>query len=659
MPGAAQGIVDVSLGIDYGTSCDKVAFQLKHLGQLDKTVKILLFDGSELELPAHVAWHDGKFFCGWELEEMIRDQKIPVKSVIQFLKMAIHDESGNVPLEQRSLLSKHIFSQLKAAGKTLQETLDAHMKAILAAVQFALRQSPYFRLLAADTSTVEINFLARLSVPQQWTTQGCQMMVNAAAAAGLEPVDVVSEPQCSLAELLNVANQSDFGLELCKLKKGSQIVVNDLGCGTSDVVLYELLDDMGIGSRLQAKDQSAGAMCGSQKINEIIYMWIVVELEKSVESHDNEQALEEYFANLGMTGGDFRWHALASIEDEKKKYPRARSYTVSIPRSNGDVKYLAIPAGIMEFAQNSVIQDIVALNTMVLAREGQPDVIPDAVVITGGHASSKALRKGFSDYYNPKGIDVFGPHDFCKAKDLTLVAAGALSNRYEPIQAQALPTHKYAFAFLLDEKYDNTLHTDCKKTVTQMSKQYQTMDHNKVFKVVRTEPNSVFQKPTFYAPDRIVNVIRKGETEVLREDGWLQQYDFCAEFPVIQARFVRMTGNLDSGAPARDVISVKKREVDGELRAGLMPLSTVTARVSKELLVENGVHVCQLAGEGDHFSFKATMKVAYKGEKELTVSWEICTPSGKIVTVVGEQSVWDGKRSPLAVDQDHVDTTQR
>ncbi|SMY29397.1 unnamed protein product [Zymoseptoria tritici ST99CH_1A5] len=650
MPDADQKPVATSLGIDYGTSSDKIAFQLALHGVFDKTVKLLVFDGGETELPASVAWYDGEFFCGFELQRMIRNEEIPVQNVIQCLKMAIHEEAEDVPLEHRSSQSKHTLAQLNVSGKTLQETLNAHMIAIIAIAEIALRKSPYFRLLEIDTETVEIEFSARLSVPQQWTIAGRKMMSDAAAAAGIENIPLASEPQCSLAALLDAASKVEFGLELCKLKQGSKIIVNDLGCGTSDVVLYELMDDMGIHSRLEAKTKSAGNQYGSQEINEIVYQVILDEIKKA------GKTLEDICGRMGITLSDFRWHALAGIEETKMQYPGKKLYSVSIPRSNGTLKHFDFDQSVMEGAQNAVIQEILALNQHVLAREGLPDVKPDAVVTVGGHASSKSLRQAFLDYYNPKGIDVFGPHDFSKANCLTLVATGALSDRYPQIAAQTLPTNKYAFAFLLDQKYNRADHTDCQKIMTRYGKEHRTMDYDKVIKTVRTESNSVSETRIYYAPDRIVNVIRKGETEVLEEEGWRQQYDVPSDDdPVIHARFVYMTGNLKSGAPARDN-SVEKI---GELRQGVFALAKVTARVSKELLKQKDVPLCEISGvKGLYFSFEATMKVKYEGEKEITVGWEIHTPKG-IIFVAGGQSVWDGKRSLLVGDQDHVDTTQQ
>jgi hypothetical protein len=638
--------IHIYLGIDYGTSSCKFAYQIKHRGTHDKTVHRIQLDYEEFELPSVVAYHDGELHCGLELINLVRYKNFPADKVIQFSKMAIHDESDNIPFSERTHLSRHIVEQLEAASKTLQDILNDHMKAIIAIITDRLRLDPVFHLLPTNTGNAHLHFSARLTVPHQWNALGHEMMHTAAAAADIAPVVLASEPQCALAEYLTVASVVELGVALCTLRKGSLIIANDLGCGTSDVVVYRLLDDMGPRSRLQAMQKSSGALCGSQQINEKVYQYILESIRSAGDT------VEAVCARLSMTYGSFRWHALEAIEGEKKNFPDKRTYTVTVDGDNGTgVRYFDVPALAMKQAHDEVIKDILALNKEILTRANEPDLKPNAVLLLGGFASSKYLRKIFFDTYNPQGIDVFGPQDFRVTKNASMVALGALSHRFEQIAVQGLPT-KYAYAFLLDQPYSRKIHDDCLKDgITELGRPSRRLDPRKLISTTisnPTEPRS--KKMVRYAPDRIVNVILKGDSTVGTDPDFTQEYFTPVADPVIQTAFVVMTHNRPTGSPARD----NTHHTIGPLLDGIMPWGTVHARVDKKLLEDAKVEKCKVHGE-IQYRFTATLVVVYTGEQDITVGWEIQKRNGKTFKVMGDRKVWDGTRSTLVEDQDHAE----
>lgn len=82
-----------------------------------------------------------------------------------------------------------------------------------------------------------------LSVPKMWEVPESHKMATAAKAAGVDHVDILYEPQCAAAYLLDdIIKRPTL---TASMRVGSVILVADPGGGTGDFVAYEIVAGAG------------------------------------------------------------------------------------------------------------------------------------------------------------------------------------------------------------------------------------------------------------------------------------------------------------------------------------------------------------------------------------------------------------------------------
>ncbi|KXS97966.1 hypothetical protein AC578_3114 [Pseudocercospora eumusae] len=180
-------------------------------------------------------------------------------------------------------------------------------------------------------------------------------------------------------------------------KKGDYILVADLGCGTGDFVLYEMKDDLGLGTPLDAVGKANGALCGSHWVNEAVYERLSIREDGS-----------KYDENLRgqMSLEAFRWHLLRAIEGGKTdKKGVARVTPICVYQDNDECLRLFdgnLKREVVEAAHVNPIKAIEAAVDSLIA--GKPS--PKLILIAGGFSKSEFGRKAMFERYNKDETDM-------------------------------------------------------------------------------------------------------------------------------------------------------------------------------------------------------------------------------------------------------------
>ncbi|KAI3061041.1 hypothetical protein CBS147353_10098 [Aspergillus niger] len=205
-----------------------------------------------MKTPTVLKYDDtGRFKWGYELDTCLEEKIMGIKLLLD-------------PDHQRPLFDTKgataTQSELQKLGKPLQEVLSDYISAIyqhsLAAISAKFPKG--YILTSIEKQLV-------LSVPAVWSDKAKDITLRAARNAGLNPIELIKEPEAAALFTLNYMNQRG-------LDKGDAITICDAGGGTVDLVSYEILNI----NPLELKEVASptGGIAGSLIINNRFEEWV-------------------------------------------------------------------------------------------------------------------------------------------------------------------------------------------------------------------------------------------------------------------------------------------------------------------------------------------------------------------------------------------------
>jgi len=172
----------------------------------------------------------------------------------------------------------YYFSQFKmqlyetkklSRGSELRDATGKHMKAIdvfyiifCYLKQTILRQINSSKAASFCITSDDVGWM--ITIPAIWTDEARQFMREAATNAGLTKIRLVLEPEAAALYAINQPLCLGNTFDIEKLGPGCKYIVADLGGGTIDMCVHEILDD----GNLRELYRATGGHAGESTVNE-------------------------------------------------------------------------------------------------------------------------------------------------------------------------------------------------------------------------------------------------------------------------------------------------------------------------------------------------------------------------------------------------------
>ncbi|EME44563.1 hypothetical protein DOTSEDRAFT_72124 [Dothistroma septosporum NZE10] len=459
-------------------------------------------------------------------------------------------------------------------------------------------------------------------------------MAKAAHDAGIETVVLASEPQCVLANYLDLLQQSTEELPI-SLTVDDYILIVDLGCGTADFVLYRIKEDLQVSTRLETDEKFSGALCGSIRVNEQL-------LEKVM---PGEAELQGVLDRLQVSKEGLEWHLLQSIEKAKtdRKYPLWHKITALGP-DNGEDYGCKISRQDLEDAQDDSITRIKGIMDNLTGINNHRPNKPKLILVAGGYRKSPYLMGKLKKRYDKPEHRVVNCSDR-KNPEETMVCDGGLSVRYSMVAEQSLPT-RLGYALLRDDTVSKKRHPDCYLS-------------GRGDRILRKTRFSGWDNKTKVTIDRLHIILPKGVT--VGNQPIVDQFDheFCCHpnqgFIEVHNRFVAFSGDYTEDNSALEDNHDAARS-DNPLRHDIYEWAAISLTIPEQALIDRRFPKLRDDEGQEYYKFKANIILKYEGEDNITITWQIKTPSGQNFkepwTVKGEESVWSARASEFTIEHD-------
>lgn len=387
--------------------------------------------------------------------------------------------------------------------------------------------------------------------------------------------------------------------------RGNTIEVADLGSGTTDVAYYKLLDTLSPDSRLQHIGHSSGGLCGSSKVDEILWKTLV---QRKGNSWVGECALK-----LQISERDFIRRTLRAIERAKTHLGEKEFYHETVQGKGRLYETFDLSKREIEDAMDKVISSIIKIIDAVAHKAGG---WPDVLEVTGGFARSKYLFQTLQKCYRKHKVSVVRPNEG-ETGQCFPVAVGSLL-RYDNIEAQPLPN--VAFAMLQRQVFDEAIHADS----------YEIPDFDYPEDISRKPwvKRSPYDRRVFVVDDRIVHIVEEGRR---LGAGDIHEPQFSLEFrvpvkdPHLTAEFVYLTKEFKENEAAKTLISDDSEEEEYEFKPGVHPWASVNLAIDKRKLEGKGFNIIAV-DEEKHWMLRARVVVRCRGE-DLQIGFKILKPS--------------------------------
>ncbi|KAG2006050.1 hypothetical protein CC2G_002398 [Coprinopsis cinerea AmutBmut pab1-1] len=240
----------------------------------------------------------------------------------------------------------------------------------------------------ADLNTAEV----WLTVPAAWDAKGCEIMREAAIAAGLvqssragdttwrDRLKIITEPEAAAVHCANLSN-------LHHLKPSQNFIVCDAGGGTVDLAVYKIIGQM---ANLEIAEMCArsGANCGSLFLD-LRFRELVKTLLSDHPAHLDPASLAYFMHSFSETDK----LNYAGIEDDDNMF-HFTCFNVEDPHDpsvgliNGQ---LSIPGNLLRREVfDPVVNEVLQLIEDQLAKVDQPI---HALLLVGGFAGSEYLKQ--------------------------------------------------------------------------------------------------------------------------------------------------------------------------------------------------------------------------------------------------------------------------
>jgi len=258
----------------------------------------------------------------------------------------------------------------------------------------------------ADLDTADV----WLTVPAAWDAMGCQMMRDAAIAAGLvrsaragdhewrERLRIISEPEAAAVHCAQLT-------EVHKLKPNQNFMICDAGGGTVDLAVYKII---GMLSNLEIAEMCArsGANCGSLFLD-LRFKELMKTLLADHPVHLDAASLANFMENFSETD---KLTYMGEQDDDKMFH--FTCFNVDDPDDpsvglvNGEV---AIPGMLL---RREVFDPVVTeVLELIEAQTRKIDQKLDALLLVGGFSGSEYLFRKVQERFAPRIKVVARPSD--------------------------------------------------------------------------------------------------------------------------------------------------------------------------------------------------------------------------------------------------------
>ncbi|KAM3420502.1 hypothetical protein BST61_g3770 [Cercospora zeina] len=403
MESESAGHQVLRVAIDWGTSKVAVAAQIAIPGQQlsEHAIHDVVFDGNSTTAPQQIALDGDDIVWGHELRTRLNRGEILHDKVISLLKIAFYQNHATSALTERvmeqveslkeSLIEKHPDRKIYDAKVLL---LAKHLKSV---VEFTVRQLESKVATKAQYPEGMIGKMPvelYISVPGMWLPPGNRNMLEAANLAGFSRVEIVNEPQASLAHWAHTLVPTEVGM----FNTGDELFILDGGGGTSDVALYELQTDGNTGSQVQLKavGEASGELCGSEFINQEFLSWFDTYLER------NGHNKSDLSRKLGCPVSEFTYQANEDFNEIKETFDR-HSKKGRIVRIVGDesseLKEFTVHLSSEQIAE--FFEPVLRMNFDLVRKRLVSARAVKVLIVAGGLSHSKyfmtQLREEFKD----------------------------------------------------------------------------------------------------------------------------------------------------------------------------------------------------------------------------------------------------------------------
>lgn len=227
----------LTINIDFGTSNTAAGYTFLDSDQ-EKRVQVgifesnnlkwIAFDGGTSQVRSQLAWLSDKedFLFGKEVDDAINDGLLPETARIQMLKLALEAEDAMVKDVHDDVLEK--LDQIHRESGIQFSTLE------LVAIFLLKILSRIKRMISIARGedifkTAKVQYL--LSVPALWGLEARSLMIEAAEAAEMFDVKLISEPEAAAFFFMHDRLAEKPGLRDKQEAEG--ILVLDVGGGTA------------------------------------------------------------------------------------------------------------------------------------------------------------------------------------------------------------------------------------------------------------------------------------------------------------------------------------------------------------------------------------------------------------------------------------------
>ncbi|KAK5697160.1 hypothetical protein LTR97_007295 [Elasticomyces elasticus] len=589
---------------DWGTgrfsACWAVCFDGRTIRE-DDLVDISFFQRAGYQPPMMMAYHAGQYIWGYELEGMVLNGAVGEERVLDHLKLELYEQRDEFAEARCKALGK----QLADMHLTVDGLITAHLRAVMQDCMSAIVDS---EPTIPEDELRRMQVRVRLSVPQMWSMPARQRMQNAAEAAGLTLVLLVSEPENAMAFCLQqlVKKEKRYG---AILRKGDRILVADLGCGTADIVTYMLQGPLTLTSPLEAVSSSCGGACGAQMINEILFDAVRTRIGQTYEG-----GLKALHENLGLSRIQFRKKALRFIDGAKNQFPVGQSFSYVVRGKAGKYFILDLSHDDIKSAFDKVLGKIKALMDTEIG-----DQNPAMMFCTGGLSRNKYVLSALREEYEDDDTKIATPNDVDQGECLPVSRGGLL--RFDRIAPAKLPSN-YNYAIVQREVYDEKLHPDAKANA----------------KLVYCDPAD---PETDIVEDRLHIFFRKGRVmprnRSVTED-FSHVYLLDEHNPTLSATLVFTEKDVDNHDP-----SGRKGEDSTQFSEGIHHWKTVSKVIDLDLLSEHGIDLVKIKKDGSkRWRLDCRVTISYKGGHDMKIGWVLKVGNDKLLALwEGDEKVWD------------------
>ncbi|KAF8642917.1 hypothetical protein AX16_009305 [Volvariella volvacea WC 439] len=431
----------MSVSIDFGTTFSGIAYGSSRIAG-GRVQQILNWPGSfetHRKIPTCLLYDENGQILAWGLEAK-NAGPLPGTTRCEWFKLflephALRDESAIDPR----------LPQLPPGKKALDLIIDF----LSCLWEYAKEQITREIGAVADLNSADV----WLTVPAAWDAKGCDMMREAAIAAGLvasaraddrtwrDRLRIITEPE---AAAVHCANLTDVH----NLKPSQNFVVCDAGGGTVDLAVYKIIGQM---AALEIAEMCArsGANCGSLFLD-LRFRELVKTLLADHPAHLDPASLAYFMHSFSETDK----MNYTGLQDDDNMF-HFNCFNVDDPHdpSVGLIDgQLAIPGNLLRREVfDPVIAQVLQLIEDQIRKVNQPI---DALLLVGGFAGSEYLKTRVEEQFGSRIRVIARPPD---ADTATLRGAAQYGLARRPLVSSVIAPRSYIMKVKLPAEQEDWL----------------------------------------------------------------------------------------------------------------------------------------------------------------------------------------------------------